>query len=157
MSSGTGAGPEVAISPDTPISPVVGPRPGSIRGRRRARGPLALPGPLTADRIPRPVSLSRRFDQCVESVVATLEPQLRARRPGVDIIIDHAPILPSDWEHPVPLNSIVDTESPWQLVLFRRPHCDHADSVAMLGQLVWQTITTNLSYIWDITIDELER
>lgn len=154
---------------------VAGPRPGRMRDRRASgmRGPLALPGPLSADHIPRRITTNQRFDAIVRTVVSALKPALSSRRPSVDVMIDHVPFLPDDWsdsgndngDDVIPLCSAIDTVSAdssqsaqpsLQLVVFRSPHVNRAQGADELRDLVWTSVLYKLSEIWETSTEELD-
>lgn len=140
-------------------TPVVGVRPGRMRDRRARgqRGPLALPGPLTAGHIPRPLSRNQRFDRLVETLAAYLETHLLTRQPGIEIVIDHAPMLPDTWDDEVPLCTVVEGGRAHQLVVFRRPHLDRAADHNHLTAMVWHSIVERLAEFWGVSARELTR
>lgn len=139
--------------------PVIGVRPGRMRDRRARgqRGPLALPGPLSAGRVPRRLSRNQRFDRLVETVVAGLETELRTRRPPVEIVIDHAPLLPDTWDDEVPLCTVVEGQQAQRLVVFRRPHLERAAELGELTEMVRHNIAERLAEIWRINARDLRQ
>lgn len=149
---------ETSCDTDAAHQWVLGPRPGRMRDRRARgpRGPLALPGPLSATRVPRRVGSHRRFDIIVETVVAKLEPQLGSRLPVVEVVIDHVPILPEQWDDRVPLCSVFESDTARQLVVFRRPHLDRAANLHELTELTWSSILYQLAQVWHSRVADLD-
>ncbi len=106
--------------------PVVSRRDGSARDRRGrgARGPLALPGPLSPHGPAARPTRRDDFDDLVLSLAERLSSRWQAEWGDVEFATEDVPHLPADWtEEPVPFGSLIrgGTTGPHRIVLFRRP------------------------------------
>lgn len=141
--------PDAGVS-DGPV--VVGPRASTMRDRRARgpRGPLSLPGPLSPERVPIDRPGRDVFDTVVEQAAARLHASLQARLPDVTIVVEEAPLLPPDWTEPIPLVTALPTDADHtQVVIFRRPLTDRAESTDEVPSLVWEALVTQLALVWD--------
>lgn len=93
------------------------------RRGRGLRGPVALPGSLSARGGGFPGTRAQQFDQLVLSLVAQLEPRWGATWGRVEFGVEEAPLIPPDWRDDVPLATLVAATrtDPARIVVFRRP------------------------------------
>ncbi|MEH3033048.1 MAG: metallopeptidase family protein [Aeromicrobium erythreum] len=137
---------------------VVGPRPGTMRDRRGRghRGPMALPGPLSPAGVPAHRSARTRFDDLVGSVVAALDKHFAAEPDDVEVVVEDVPLLPPEWDEPVPLSSVTRTGDAARLVVYRLPVSGRARDEADLTDLVWEVVLDRLAEIWQVSPDDLD-
>src|SRR5699024_272793 len=110
-----------------------------------------------AGRVPRLRRRNQRFDRLVETVAAGLETELRTRRPPVEIVIDHAPLLPDTWDDEVPLCTVVEGRQAQRLVVFRRPHLERAAEHGQLTEMVRHNIVERLAEVWRVNARDLRQ
>lgn len=126
------------------------------RRSRGPRGPLSLPGPLSPDRVPIDRTPREAFSSIVMEALDRLVVEFDQRRPGVDVAVEEAPLLPRDWQDPIPLSTLYDSADGLRhVVLFRRPISEYADDETELSQLVWDQLTRQLAVVWDCRPSEL--
>lgn len=137
---------------------VSGPRPGRMRPRRRpARGPFALPGPLSPHSVPAHRTAREEFDALVADVLSALDVHFRAEPDPVDVVVEDVPLLPEDWgEEEVPTSSIARDGRRTRLILYRRPLTEPCDRPAEVLALVWETLLERLGEIWHVSPDDLD-
>lgn len=137
---------------------VCGPRPGRMRDRRGhgLRGPLALPGPLSASRSG-PVRTARTdFDGLVTEVLTALRREHAAALDLIEVAVEEAPLLPQSWTGRIPLSTVVADSSSIQLVVFRQPIDHRASDQAHLAELVWSTMLEAFATLWGTDPDDLD-
>lgn len=61
------------------------------------------------------------------------------RMGSIEIAVEEAPLLPDDWDDPVPVSTIV-SGSPTRLVLFRMPLTHRGETAGELAEWVWATL-----------------
>lgn len=140
-------------------STVVGPRASRMRDRRSRglRGPFSLPGPLSPHRVP--IDRARRevFDAVVAEAVGALREGLRTRLPDVTIVVEEAPLLPPDFTDPIPVVAALPRDADHtQVVVFRRPLTERAESAADLPIVVWEALVGQLALVWDCPVEEVD-
>lgn len=138
---------------------VSGPRPGRMRDRRGrgARGPMALPGPLSPRSVPTHRTPREQFDALVQDVLAALERHFAAEPDPVEVVVEEAPLLPPEWDDEVPTSTATIAEGGARIVLYRLPISQRSshDSRA-LEAAVWQVLLDRLAEIWQISPDDLD-
>lgn len=142
-----------------PLSDIVcGPRAGRMRDRRGrgARGPFALPGPLSPARVPANRTASQDFDGIVTEVLTALRPMHAGQLDLLEITVEEAPLLPEDWAEEVPLSTIVSDSVPVRFVIFRRPIAHRTSDGESLAHLVWHTMLERFGELWQIDVDILD-
>ncbi len=139
---------------------VTGPRPGRMRDRRGrgARGPMALPGPLSPRSVPTHRTPREQFDALVQDVLAALEPHFAAEPDPVDVVVEEAPLLPPEWTDEVPTSTAFIGEDGARIVLYRLPISQRsaAGSSRALEAGVWQVLLDRLAEIWQLSPDDLD-
>ena len=122
------------------------------------RGPLALPSPLTPDGVPGMPSPAQDFDSVVLAAVDRIRAHLPERIDTVDFAVEDHPLLPDDWQRPVPYASSVAEHAGTQarVVVFRRPVLTHAEDEADLAALVLDTLVTELAELWAMDPDDVD-
>jgi hypothetical protein len=150
---------------------VTGPRPGRMRDRRGrgARGPMALPGPLSPRSVPTHRTPREQFDALVQDVLAALEPHFAAEPDPVDVVVEEAPLLPPEWTDEVPTSTASIGEDGARIVLYRLPISQRsagtpgggagpwaARSSRALEAGVWQVLLDRLAEIWQLSPDDLD-
>ncbi|MCR4512526.1 metallopeptidase family protein [Aeromicrobium sp. 50.2.37] len=136
---------------------VSGPRPGRMRARRRAaRGPLALPGPLSPASVPAHRTPREEFDHLVAGVLAPLEKHFDAEPDEVEVVVEDVPLLPADWTDEVPLSNLSRRGDVALVVLYRRPLTDHCTSRIELEDRVWDVVLHRLAEVWQVSPDDLD-
>jgi hypothetical protein len=141
---------------------VTGPRPGRMRDRRGrgARGPLALPGPLSPQSVPAHVNPREDFDGLVGAILAAMAKHFDAEPARVDIVTEEAPLLPDGWTDPVPTSALVrapHTESgAARIVLYRLPLTKRCNSRTEVEDSTWQVILDRLAEVWEMSPDDID-
>ncbi len=147
---------------------VSGPRPGRMRDRRGrgARGPMALPGPLSPRSVPSHRTPRGEFDLLVEGVLGALEDHFDAEPHPVDVVVEEAPLLPDHWSDEVPTSTAVRGPASSRIVLYRlpitqrcRPHGGVGSRIADLHELedaVWEALLDRLAEIWELSPDDID-
>lgn len=136
---------------------VSGPRPGRMRSRRRsARGPLALPGPLSPASLPIHRTPRSEFDLLVQDVLRPLEKHFDAEPEDVDVVVEDVPLLPPEWDDEVPTSSVSRGSRPVRVVLYRRPLVERSRSEAELVELLWTVVLDRLAEVWQVSPDDLD-
>lgn len=137
---------------------VCGPRPGRMRDRRGrgARGPMALPGPLSPESVPSHLTPRQQFDTLVESIIATLGKHFDAEPDRVDVVTEEAPLLPAGWSQAVPTSAVVRGETAAQLILYRLPLTKRSPSPRETEDATWRVVLDRLAEIWQVPADDLD-
>lgn len=137
---------------------VSGPRPGRMRDRRGrgARGPMALPGPLSPRSVPAHRPPRESFHLLVEEIVGALESHFAAEPDHLEIRVDEAPLLPPEWTDEVPLSIVAPLADGHRIMLFRIPITQRSTSREDLEDLVWSVLLDRLAEIWHISPDDLD-
>jgi predicted Zn-dependent protease with MMP-like domain len=137
---------------------VTGPRPGRMRDRRGrgARGPLALPGPLSPRSVPIHRPARARFDLLVGDVLAALDHHFTAEPDHVDVVVEEVPMLPPEWSEEVPLSVVVRDPDGVRIALFRLPMTQRCPTDDDLEDLVWTTVLDRLAEVWHMSPDDLD-
>ncbi|WP_229051683.1 metallopeptidase family protein [Aeromicrobium sp. Leaf350] len=141
------------------LDPVVtGPRPGRLRDRRGrgARGPLALPGPLSPTSVPLHRAPRDAFDRLVADVLAALEPHFVRETDDVDVVVEEAPLLPPEWDERVPTSVVAQHLTPARLVLYRLPLASGCETRADLEDAVWDAVLDGLAQVWHVPPESLD-
>ncbi len=148
--------PERADAPRPDL--VVGPRPGRMRDRRGrgARGPFALPGPLSPHSVPVHRGPRARFDALVADVLAALDKHFAAEPDEVEVVVEDVPLLPPEWVDEVPLSSVTRTGDLSRIVLYRWTLTDRAADATDLSDLVWQVLLDRLAEVWQVSPDDID-
>lgn len=136
---------------------ITGPRPGRLRDRRGRgqRGPLSLPGPLTPRRVPLQRSPRDGFDALVVEIVQALGPRFASETP-VEVVAEEAPLLPPEWDEPVPASVVVHSADPPRLVLYRLPLSQAATSQSDVADLVWTAVLEGLAELWHLPPEAID-
>ncbi len=137
---------------------VHGPRPGRPRDRRGrgARGPLSLPGPLSPRGIPADHTPRQSFDLVVTEVLASLQRQEPPASPPVEVVVEEAPLLPTDWTDAVPTSSINPRGAGHRIVVYRLPITTRARTPEELTLHVVEVLLHRLADAWGISPDDLD-
>ena len=137
---------------------VTGPRPGRMRDRRGrgARGPMALPGPLSPQSVPSHRTPRERFDVLVEDVLTALAKHFAAEPDPVDVVVEEAPLLPPEWDDDVPTSTTVMSSGRSRIVLYRLPISQRCSSDAQLEDAVWRVVLDRLAEVWHVSPDDLD-
>lgn len=134
-----------------------GPRPGRMRSRRRRpRGPLALPGPLSPASVPVHRTPRQDFDHLVAGVLAPLGKHFDAEPDQVDVVVEDVPLLPADWSEDVPLSSVTRRDDVTLVVLYRRPLTERCTGRVDLEEQVWDVVLHRLAEVWQVSPDDLD-
>lgn len=105
-----------------------------------------MAGPLTPTGTPARSGRRERFDAIVLDVVESLEKRWSAELAVVELAVEEAPVLPSDWlGDTVPLASMVRRGDGMRLVVFRRPIELRAAAEADLAALVLTVVVEQVS------------
>lgn len=137
---------------------VTGPRPGRMRDRRGrgARGPVALPGPLSPDSVPAHMTPRQEFDALVDSVLTSLSKHFDAEPDRVEIIVEEAPLLPAGWAAPVPTSAIVRAVHSTQVILYRLPLTKRCESAAEVEKDTWDALIERLAEVWELSPEDID-
>jgi predicted Zn-dependent protease with MMP-like domain len=137
---------------------VSGPRPGRMRDRRGrgARGPMALPGPLSPRSVPAHRPSRESFDLLVGEVLAALEPHFTIEPDQVEIVVEEAPLLPPEWTDDVPLSIVTTVAGGHRVLLFRIPITHRCLTDRDLEDVVWSVILDRLAEVWHMSPDDLD-
>lgn len=122
------------------------------------RGPLSLPGPLTPDGVPGVPTAAADFDAVVLGVIDRIRSRVGGRIDTTEFAVEDHPLLPDDWQRPVPYASSVP-EQPGaraRVVVFRRPLLTHSVGEADLAALILDTIVGELAELWDMDPDDID-
>lgn len=136
---------------------VTGPRPGRMRDRRGrgARGPMALPGPLSPGSVPSHRTPRQEFDVLVASVLGALEKHFAAEPDPVKVVVEEAPLLPPEWSDDVPTSTAVTGETA-RIVLYRLPISQRCSTMDELDDAVWQVVLDRLAEVWQVSPDDID-
>ena len=126
------------------------------RRGRDARGPLALPGPLSPHGLPVQRTRRENFDSLVAELVELLDPHFRAESEEVEVVVEDAPLLPATWDEPVPMSQVVREATPLRVVVYRLPITQRASDEEMLKDIAWTTVIEALAEVWSIPPDHLD-
>ena len=137
---------------------VSGPRPGRMRDRRGrgARGPMALPGPLSPGSVPSHRTSREKFDVLVEGVMAALEKHFAAEPDPVEVVVEEAPLLPPEWADDVPTSTGVKVDGTSRIVLYRLPISQRCADSIQLEDAVWQVLLDRLAEVWQVSPDDID-
>lgn len=137
---------------------VSGPRPGRIRDRRGrgARGPLALPGPLSPQSVPAHVNPREEFDALVGAILNAMAKHFDAEPDRVDVVTEEAPLLPDGWTDPVPTTALVRGPDAARIVLYRLPLTKRFQSRPEVEDATWQAILDRLAEVWEMSPDDID-
>lgn len=137
---------------------VSGPRPGRMRSRRGRglRGPVALPGPLSATSVPVHRTPREHFDLLVAGVVMALDKHFEAEPDEVDVVVEDVPLLPVGWDEPIPQGAVVRTPRGQRLILYRLPITLRCSSREQLDELLWTVVLRHLAEIWQVDPDDID-
>lgn len=152
-------GPGASLSGMSHLGGVVsGPRPGRMRDRRGrgARGPMALPGPLSPRSVPTHRTPREQFDVLVEAVLGALEKHFAAEPDPVDVVVEEAPLLPPEWDDEVPTSTATIAGGGARIVLYRLPITQRATDSLQLEAAVWQVLLDRLAEVWQLSPDDLD-
>ncbi len=137
---------------------VSGPRPGRMRSRRGRglRGPVALPGPLSATSVPVHRTPRERFDLLVAGVVSALDKHFAAEPEDVDVVVEDVPLLPAGWDDPIPHGAVVRSGSGHRVLLYRLPMTQRCDTAEQLEDLVWGVLLQYLAEAWEVSPEDID-
>lgn len=137
---------------------VTGPRPGRMRERRGrgARGPLALPGPLSPQSVPAHVNPREDFDGLVAAILTAMAKHLEAEPDRVDVVTEEAPLLPDSWTEPVPTSALVRGPDSARIVLYRLPLTKRCRNRDEIEDSTWQVILDRLAEVWEMSPDDID-
>ena len=141
---------------------VTGPRAGRMRDRRGrgARGPLALPGPLSPQSVPAHVNPREDFDGLVSAILATLAKHFEAEPGRVEVVTEEAPLLPDGWTDAVPTSALVrgtSTDSGTaRIVLYRLPLTKRCGSRREVEDSTWDVLLNRLAEVWEMSPDDID-
>jgi predicted Zn-dependent protease with MMP-like domain len=137
---------------------VSGPRPGRMRDRRGrgARGPMALPGPLSPGSVPSHRTAREQFDVLVEGVLTALAKHFAAETDPVDVVVEEAPLLPPEWSDDVPTSTGVTVDGTSRIVLYRLPISQRCSDSIQLEDALWQVLLDRLAEVWQVSPDDID-
>ncbi len=137
---------------------VTGPRPGRMRDRRGrgARGPLALPGPLSPQSVPAHVDPREDFDGLVASILNAMAKHFDAEPDRVDVVTEEAPLLPDGWTDPVPTSALIRGADAARIVLYRLPLTKRCSTRREVEDSTWQVILDRLAEVWELSPDDID-
>jgi len=137
---------------------VSGPRPGRMRDRRGrgARGPMALPGPLSPASVPSHRTPREQFDVLVEGILAAMEKHFAAEPDDVDVVVEDAPLLPPEWSDDVPTSTGATIGGTSRIVLYRLPISQRCADPIQLEDAVWQVLLDRLAEVWQVSPDDID-
>jgi hypothetical protein len=137
---------------------VSGPRPGRMRDRRGrgARGPLALPGPLSPDSVPAHMTPRQEFDALVDRILSAMSKHLDAEPDQVEVVVEEAPLLPPSWNDPVPTSAMVRTGEASRVILYRLPLTKRCDTAADVERSTWQEVIDRLAEVWEVSPGDID-
>lgn len=137
---------------------VSGPRPGRMRDRRGrgARGPIALPGPLSPGSVPTHLTPRQDFDTLVEAILATLAKHFEAEPDRVDVLTEEAPLLPDGWSSPVPTSALVRGPDAAQVILYRLPLTKRCETRAEVEDATWRALLDRLAEVWEMRAEDID-
>jgi hypothetical protein len=118
------------------------------RRGRGARGPLALPGPLSPAGVPAQLSRRDSFDALTLDVVEELTSRWAVELRDVEFGVEEVPLLPADWPStPIPLATLVrgGAGSPTRIVVFRLPVQQRASGQVELERLVREALVAQVA------------
>ena len=119
-------------------------------------GAPALPGPLSPASVPLHRSPRDAFDRIVSEILAALEPHFVRETDDVDIVVEEAPLLPPEWDDPVPSSVVAQHLTPARLILYRLPLSRGCTSRADLEDAVWDAVLDGLAEVWHVPPDSLD-
>lgn len=125
------------------------------RHGRADRGPrLAVPPGV---RDPRP-GRGERFDRIVLAVVGEVDAPWRDALGELEYAVEDLPILPDDWDRPVPLGALVQPrdDHPRRIVLFRRPLERRAETRTDVELLVRHVVAELLAELLGRAPEEID-
>ena len=137
---------------------VSGPRPGRMRDRRGrgARGPMALPGPLSPESVPSHRTPRAQFDVLVEGILAAMEKHFAAEPEDVDVVVEDAPLLPPEWSDDVPTSTGATIDGTSRIVLYRLPISQRCADTIQLEDAIWQVLLDRLAEVWQVSPDDID-
>lgn len=137
---------------------VSGPRPGRMRDRRGrgARGPVALPGPLSPDSVPAHMTPRQEFDALVDRILSALSKHFDAEPDLVEIVVEEAPLLPTGWDAPVPTSAMLRTADSARVILYRLPLTKRCANPAEVEKETWQALLDRLAEVWELSPDDID-
>lgn len=117
-----------------------------------------MPGPFTPNGVPGIPTAAADFDAIVLGVIDRLRSRVGDRVDAVDYAVEDYPLLPDDWQRPVPYASSVPEHSGARarVVLFRRPILTHASGESDLAALLLDTVVGELAELWDADPDDID-
>ena len=118
------------------------------RRGRGVRGPVALPGPLSAAGVPLQLSRREQFDTLVLDLVEELTPRWESELRDVEFGVEEVPLLPHDWQPAsVPLSALVrgTTTTPTRIVIFRLPVQERANSRTALERVAREALVARVA------------
>jgi predicted Zn-dependent protease with MMP-like domain len=126
------------------------------RRGRGARGPIALPGPLSPQSVPLHRTPREGFDVLVERVLAALEKHFTAEPDPVDVVVEEAPLLPPEWDDDVPTSTATVSSGRSRIVLYRLPISQRCSSEAELQDAIWRVVLDRLAEVWQVSPEDLD-
>lgn len=137
---------------------VTGPRPGRMRDRRGrgARGPIALPGPLSPGSVPAHRTPRQEFDALVERILTALSKHFDAEPDAVEVVVEEVPLLPPGWDEPVPTSALVRTREAARVILYRLPLTQRCDSPSQVENDTWEAVLDRLAQVWELSPDDID-
>jgi hypothetical protein len=139
---------------------VTGPRPGRMRDRRGrgARGPLALPGPLSPQSVPAHVNPREDFDGLVAAILTALAKHFEAEPDRVDVVTEEAPLLPDGWADAVPTSALIrpSDSTAARIVLYRLPLTKRCSSRLEVEDSTWDVLLKRLAEVWEMSPDDID-
>lgn len=117
---------------------------------------MALPGPLSPRSVPSHRTPREEFDVLVEGVLAALEKHFVAEPDPVDVVVEEAPLLPSDWSDDVPTSTAVTGTGTSRIVLYRLPISQRCSGSLELEDAVWHVLLDRLAEVWQLSPDDID-
>lgn len=117
---------------------------------------MALPGPLSPRSVPAHQSSRAAFDSLVSEVIHALEGRFAAEPEQVEIAVEEAPMLPTEWIGDVPFSTLNRGGASSRVVVFRLPLSARCETRSDLADLVWSVLLTRLGEVWQVSPDDLD-
>ncbi len=129
------------------------------RRGRGLRGPLVLPGPLSAANVPGVQSPRAEFDGLVVAVIERLRRRWTVALREVEFAVEEAPLLPEDWTGvEVPLASLLQWPGSRhvRVVVFRLPLVARAKGRHQLAQAISVVLAEQLGALWHLDPEDVD-
>ena len=134
-----------------------GARGGRSRDRRGRgmRGPISLPGPLSPRRLPFDLGRRDEFDSYVLAALNSMSDAIKSAGAIVEIAVESVPLLPQNWDDPVPASILTKDGDTHTIVIYRLPITQRAESPSDVLSLVWEVLSHRVAEILGMHPDDL--